>query len=253
MNWVTTSTRLYAALVRLYPRRFREAYGDELQLLFRDCTRDGYQRAGAWGVLNVWLGVLPDLVISAADQHAEEDPNMNRTARLKGLSVIGVVGGAWWVIFGLVNLLRSDDWGLLIDDVLILFMGIGAFCVGIGLIALILGPGRTWPLAIRLLLLIPVVCGAYSLVMSALPDANWIIRIAGLIISMAAVLLAGAALLTQGQMRLWGLLLLGLGITQVLINGEEDWRPLFLTLSGAVAIGLMVLLYRRQGETPALA
>jgi len=77
MKWVATSTRLYAALLWLYPTRFRETYGVELLQVFRDCARDGYHRGGAWGLVQVWVGVLPDFLVIAAEQHAEEDSTVS--------------------------------------------------------------------------------------------------------------------------------------------------------------------------------
>ena len=41
MRW---SERLYRSLLRLYPREFRDEYGDEMSLLFRDRASEGSGR-----------------------------------------------------------------------------------------------------------------------------------------------------------------------------------------------------------------
>jgi predicted permease len=58
---VTRSERLYRRLLRLYPREFRDEYGEEMSLLFRDRTAEGSTR--------LWLQVLGDLVFHAPQEH----------------------------------------------------------------------------------------------------------------------------------------------------------------------------------------
>ncbi len=256
MNWVTTSTRLYAALVQLYPKRFREAYGDELQQVFRDCARDEHQRAGAWGLIRVWLGVLPDFFTSAAEQHAEEDFTVSLkilSGTLSGflvgvLSGAGLIGGALWILVGAVSFLRPPGvpGGMYrdVEDLLPMFFS-GMQLVSMGLIAIFLMPGRQWPLPYRLLLLVAaggglVTAGAWQLFAES---ADWMVLITGHLIQTACIALAGLGLLQQARSRTWGALLLTLAAAMLFFN-FEDWRTLFLALSGALAMGLMVLMFR---------
>jgi predicted permease len=58
---VTRSERVYRWLLRLYPREFRDEYGDEMSLLFRDRTSEGSSR--------LWLQVLGDLLFHAPKEH----------------------------------------------------------------------------------------------------------------------------------------------------------------------------------------
>jgi predicted permease len=58
---VKASERLYRWLLRLYPRDFRDEYGDEMSLLFRDRATDGPAR--------LWLQVLGDLAFHAPREH----------------------------------------------------------------------------------------------------------------------------------------------------------------------------------------
>ncbi len=55
------SERIYRWLLRLYPRDFRDEYGEEMSLVFRDRAPDGPVR--------LWLQVLRDLVFHAPREH----------------------------------------------------------------------------------------------------------------------------------------------------------------------------------------
>jgi len=55
------SEKIYARLLRLYPSRFRAAWGDEALQLFRDRMRD---ETGFFPRLRLWLDLLVDLVVS---------------------------------------------------------------------------------------------------------------------------------------------------------------------------------------------
>src|SRR3990170_5647420 len=60
-NDVKRSERIYRWLLRLYPRDFRDEYGQEMALLFRSRTSEGTVR--------LWLQVLGDLVLHAPKEH----------------------------------------------------------------------------------------------------------------------------------------------------------------------------------------
>ena len=55
------SERLYRWLLRLYPREFRDEYGHEMSLVFRDRAKSGS--------LFLWLQVLGDLLFHAPQEH----------------------------------------------------------------------------------------------------------------------------------------------------------------------------------------
>jgi putative ABC transport system permease protein len=55
------SERLYRWLLRLYPRDFRDEYGEEMSLLFRDRAPDGPVR--------LWLQIVRDLLLHAPREH----------------------------------------------------------------------------------------------------------------------------------------------------------------------------------------
>jgi putative ABC transport system permease protein len=58
---VRWSERIYRWLLRLYPRDFRDEYGEEMSLLFRARSADG--------PVGLWLQVLGDLVFHAPKEH----------------------------------------------------------------------------------------------------------------------------------------------------------------------------------------
>lgn len=68
---MTLSERIYAGLLRLYPAAFRETYGREMLLIFRDQCRDAYRKSGRWGIAQVWLRTLADLARSVPAEHIQ--------------------------------------------------------------------------------------------------------------------------------------------------------------------------------------
>ena len=55
------SEKMYALLLRLYPRHFRETHGDEAMQLFRDRARN---EQGLVLKLRLWFDLLTDLAVS---------------------------------------------------------------------------------------------------------------------------------------------------------------------------------------------
>jgi len=62
------SERLYGALLYLYPKKFRAAYGQQMHLTFRDACWVAYRRNGAGGLVVLWLPTLLDLFKSALEE-----------------------------------------------------------------------------------------------------------------------------------------------------------------------------------------
>jgi putative ABC transport system permease protein len=60
MKDVRRSERLYRCLLRFYPREFRDEYGEEMSLVFRDRASEGPR---------LWLQVLGDLFFHAPKEH----------------------------------------------------------------------------------------------------------------------------------------------------------------------------------------
>jgi hypothetical protein len=99
--------RVYRRLLRLYPLRYRQAYGPAMLQLFRDLLRDAELASGRSGapLLWLWLRVLGDTLRSAGAEHWAEvrggflrglcgfDGQPLLTWRAYGLAIVLVVAG----------------------------------------------------------------------------------------------------------------------------------------------------------------
>jgi predicted permease len=65
------SERLFSALVRLFPPRFRDQFGQDMRELFRDQVRAARAREGRQGVMRLWLAVIPSLARAALLERAD--------------------------------------------------------------------------------------------------------------------------------------------------------------------------------------
>ena len=80
---------LYRALLRAYPRAFRERFADEMALVFRDATRAALEAGGLRRLIALWLRFLFDLLVSVARErlaahtrwHARRIPSDPRPRR----------------------------------------------------------------------------------------------------------------------------------------------------------------------------
>ncbi|HTI98877.1 MAG TPA: hypothetical protein VL527_08315, partial [Dongiaceae bacterium] len=62
---VIWSAGIYARLLRCYPLSHQAEYGPVMLQLFRDQCRDAWCESPRWGLLRLWLRVLPDLLKSS--------------------------------------------------------------------------------------------------------------------------------------------------------------------------------------------
>jgi hypothetical protein len=66
---VATSDRIYRLILNVYPRAFRDEYGEEMAQAMRDQVRDVWAERRVVGVTAVWLKVLLDTAGSASTEH----------------------------------------------------------------------------------------------------------------------------------------------------------------------------------------
>ena len=66
---VAFSGRLFQRLLAVYPRAHRREYGPAMAQLFRDQCRDAWADSRQWGLICLWLRVLPDLLKSSVLEH----------------------------------------------------------------------------------------------------------------------------------------------------------------------------------------
>jgi hypothetical protein len=109
---LAASHALFAALLHLYPRRFRLAYGEQMRLTFRDACHAAYRRNGATGVWALWLPTLLDLVKSVLEERAQQGELTMSKARLMALAgPLTVLVGVVWLAAALGDLLARIGLG----------------------------------------------------------------------------------------------------------------------------------------------
>lgn len=69
---VATSDRIYRLVLNVYPRAFRDEYGEEMAQTLRDQVRDTWTERRIVGVAALWLRVLLDTARSAFVEHLRQ-------------------------------------------------------------------------------------------------------------------------------------------------------------------------------------
>lgn len=62
------SAWIYKGLIFTLPKKFRRNYAAEMTLVFRDCCREAYQRAGFSGVIGELSSSVLDLIVNAVKE-----------------------------------------------------------------------------------------------------------------------------------------------------------------------------------------
>jgi hypothetical protein len=57
---LAVSQKIFERLLLAYPKAHRAEYGPAMAQLFRDQCRDAWNESQRWGVMKLWLRVLPD-------------------------------------------------------------------------------------------------------------------------------------------------------------------------------------------------
>jgi hypothetical protein len=103
--------RVYGWLLRFYPAEFRSRFAGDMVQLFRDQLRDARTGASPSGPARTWLRTLPDLVMTAASEHARRDRTVahslattspSTASRVLGLA--GILGGAVLLVVFVVDI-----------------------------------------------------------------------------------------------------------------------------------------------------
>ncbi len=71
-----TSERLYARLVQLYPKPFRDEFGVSMRQVFNSQCADVITRAGSWGLIGLWLRTLTDFACTCSKEHVLALPTL---------------------------------------------------------------------------------------------------------------------------------------------------------------------------------
>jgi len=249
---VRLATRLYARLLRLYPRGFRAEFTDEMQATFAAAAAEAAGR-GRLSLVTVCLRELRDwpLVVIRAHLHERRkrdmdaqtsSPTTNPPVGNERLSWLETLAGLWpFLLFGPVSVLLAypypmPDWRTVLSR-RILIACVSLFPLGLGI-----GWFKRWPrwsytyLGLVLIVVgLSVVNAVFRLVFEVGPEwPVWpqaMIAIGVFALTMGVLLLAARAWrplwsLYQGVRRDWTRLsfglFLGAGILFGLIEHEED-------------------------------
>jgi len=101
------SEQLYGALLYLYPKKFRAAYGRQMRLTFRDASQVAYRWNGVSGLLALWLPTLLDLLKSALEERARQGEITMSKERLIALAgPLTIVVGALMLVGPISDLVQ---------------------------------------------------------------------------------------------------------------------------------------------------
>jgi hypothetical protein len=132
------SERLYGALLYLYPKKFRAAYGQQMRLTFRDACQVAYHRNGAGSLLALWLPTLLDLFKSALEERARQGEITMSKARLIALAgPLTIVVGALWVVSSIGDF--AFQTGLFGDEAFVGFLAIPFFLSFVPMLLALIG------------------------------------------------------------------------------------------------------------------
>lgn len=65
------SERIYSFLLKFYPRRYRQEFGEEMEYIFSESMKDAYVDKGVQGIVKVWGRTIIDVGKSIVTQHVE--------------------------------------------------------------------------------------------------------------------------------------------------------------------------------------
>jgi len=69
--WLRVSECVFRILLAAYPKEFRDAYGSQMEQVFRDLCREERRWGGMIGLVRLWARVLLDLSSTAAAQRID--------------------------------------------------------------------------------------------------------------------------------------------------------------------------------------
>lgn len=89
---VATSGRIYRLVLNVYPRAFREEYGEEMAQAMRDQVRDAWAERRIVGVAALWMKILLDTARSALTEHLNQGRTANFSRRGLGYGLATAFG-----------------------------------------------------------------------------------------------------------------------------------------------------------------
>ena len=91
---IQRAAEIYALLLKFYPTKFRQQFGDEMKFIFAESLCDAYEQAGGKGVIVLWGWTIIDLCKSLFQEHVENqkgrNPMLSRTfINIRSAALIG--------------------------------------------------------------------------------------------------------------------------------------------------------------------
>ncbi len=258
---ITVSDQCYRALLYLYPRPFRRAYGREMALAFRDYCRRVDRREGTAGLLELWLVTIADLCATALKERLTEVTDMSNATFTRLCGIIGALGGIILLAVGVAAFLSSDapDWSGSPFEWVVALYGPAMLLGLVGYYTLrSYEPLGRIGLGLAMLGTLALSVGTFTMFLP-IAETSWgwsawfggtLLQLAGLVVFGISIVRSNA--LPQGNIvpLLAGALPLVLAV--LTINNESaGWGAMPLLLSGASWIALGVLLARAAGEETA--
>jgi len=235
-NLLSNSLRVYRALLVAYPKTFRKNYEIHMVQVFQDSIREAYHQNQIFGLVDVWLHTIADLLVTAFMEHISERSKFMFSPKviLWG-GIAGICGGLFWVLAAF----QSSGPGPI---ELGLVLGLG------GLVGLYSRHGGRLSLA-------GLVWGVLGTGL-ALADLWWA-STSGNLSSMESdpILAAPAVLMLSLGMIILGVGLVLLGITSLRTENPHNWRGLplgigLLSLISGITFWLVFYVPMNQGRLP---
>ena len=98
-NSLSVSVRIYRAMLVAYPKTFREDYETHMVQVFRNSFRDAYHHHGMPGVIDLWIHVCADLMITALMERISEGSQyMFSPKTIVWGGIASAFGGLLWLL-----------------------------------------------------------------------------------------------------------------------------------------------------------
>jgi hypothetical protein len=151
MTVLRRSERLYGFLLKFYPERYRQEFGEEMMFVFSESLKDAYAEHGDPGVVDLWVRTAVDAGRSLVTQHVDnlkrgdsmKTKNTNVLTRNRDILILALVV-ALILMVPLAGMQFDDEMNWSLFD----FVTAGALLFGTGL-AFVLMARRSGNLAYR--------------------------------------------------------------------------------------------------------
>jgi hypothetical protein len=120
---LTSSVRVYRALLAAYPATFRREYGPHMLQVFRDSCLRTFAERGTAGMFRLWAITLFDFLHTMFEQHIQKEAGLSGPQRIRMSGWVFMVGS-----FGYVSMLQEKS--------SIAGMAISSILLGVGLLGL---------------------------------------------------------------------------------------------------------------------